>query len=51
MGHELAPGPNWTYFLHAVEWNHADGTLSGGADPRNPPGTARVVETRKERGL
>ncbi len=48
MGHELAPGPNWTFFLHAVDWNRADGTLSGGADPRNPPGTARVVETRKE---
>jgi gamma-glutamyltranspeptidase/glutathione hydrolase len=45
MGHELSPSAsNWTYFLHAVDWDRKTGTLRGGADPRNPPGLARVVE-------
>jgi gamma-glutamyltranspeptidase/glutathione hydrolase len=45
MGYELAPSATpWTYFLHAVDWDRRTGALRGGADPRNPPGTARVVE-------
>ena len=47
MGYELAPSAtNWSYFLHAVDWNRKTGELRGGADPRNPPGTARVVEAK-----
>lgn len=29
--------------LQTVEWNRAQGTLSGGTDPRNPVGKAQVV--------
>jgi gamma-glutamyltranspeptidase/glutathione hydrolase len=47
MGYELAPSAtNWSYFLHAVDWNRRTGELRGGADPRNPPGAARVVEAK-----
>jgi hypothetical protein len=35
----------WTFFLHAVEWDRRANTVSGGADPRNPPGAAIVGPT------
>jgi gamma-glutamyltranspeptidase/glutathione hydrolase len=51
MGYVFSPSAtNWTYFLHAVDWDRKTGELRGGADPRNPPGRARVVlksEVRK----
>jgi gamma-glutamyltranspeptidase/glutathione hydrolase len=50
MGHELAPSAeNWNAFLHAVDWDRRTGALRGGADPRNPPGSARVVEKEEVR--
>ena len=33
----------WTSLLHAVDWDLKSNTLRGGADPRNPPGSATVV--------
>ena len=51
MGYAFAPSAtNWSFFLHAVDWDRKTGALRGGADPRNPPGAARVVgkaEVRK----
>ena len=35
--------PNATYVVSAACWDRADGTLSGGTDPRNPVGSAEVV--------
>jgi gamma-glutamyltranspeptidase/glutathione hydrolase len=50
MGHAFSPSAsNWTYFLHAVDWDRRTGVLRGGADPRNPPGAARVVEKAQVR--
>jgi gamma-glutamyltranspeptidase/glutathione hydrolase len=47
MGYSFDQSPKpWTYYVHAVEWDRASNTLSGGADPRNIVGSARVV-TRK----
>ena len=46
MGHVVVPGPMWSFFLHAVEWDRRTGTVSGGADPRNPPGAAIVGPLR-----
>ena len=44
MGHMVKVDDQpWTYYLHAVDWDRRDGTLRGGADPRNPPGAAEVV--------
>ena len=44
MGYHFTRSPKpWTYYMQAVEWNRADDTLSGGADPRNITGSARVV--------
>ena len=44
MGHKMAPSAEpWTFYLHAVDWDRSTGTLRGGADPRNPPGSASVV--------
>ena len=49
MGYAFSPSAtNWSYFLHAVDWDRKTGALRGGADPRNPPGMARVVEEREE---
>jgi gamma-glutamyltranspeptidase/glutathione hydrolase len=49
MGYEFAPSAsNWSFFLHAVDWDRQTGALRGGADPRNPPGAARVVLETKE---
>ncbi|CAN5124573.1 gamma-glutamyltransferase [soil metagenome] len=45
MGHvvETSAAP-WSFvYLHAVDWDRRTNTLRGGADPRNPPGSARVV--------
>jgi len=50
MGYEISPSAtNWSYFLHAVDWDRKSGALRGGADPRNPPGAARVVEKSEVR--
>jgi hypothetical protein len=38
----------WAYFLHAVDWNRTDNSLRGGADPRNPPGSAQVSKSKQE---
>jgi gamma-glutamyltranspeptidase/glutathione hydrolase len=47
MGHEVTQNPApWTYYVHAVDWDRRSNTLRGGADPRNPTGSARVVEQR-----
>ncbi len=45
MGYKIAQGDKpWGFvFLHAVDWDRRTNTLRGGADPRNPPGAARVV--------
>ena len=45
MGYTIAQSAEpWGFvFLHAVDWDRRTNTLRGGADPRNPPGTARVV--------
>jgi len=45
MGHKFtqSTGP-WTYYLHAADWDRRSDTLRGGADPRNAPGSATVVE-------
>jgi len=49
MGYTIAPSAQpWSYFLHAVDWNRRDNTLRGGADPRNPPGSARVSNAKQE---
>lgn len=42
MGYTIKEGP-WNFFLHAVDWDLKTNTLRGGADPRNPPGSATVV--------
>jgi gamma-glutamyltranspeptidase/glutathione hydrolase len=43
MGHTVQVGDKpWTFFLHAVDWNLRDGSMRGGADPRNPTGKASV---------
>jgi gamma-glutamyltranspeptidase/glutathione hydrolase len=43
MGHKVqVDAQPWTFFLHAVDWNLHDGSMRGGADPRNPPGKASV---------
>jgi gamma-glutamyltranspeptidase/glutathione hydrolase len=43
MGHAVSVGKHTWGAMHAVEWDRASNTLSGGADPRNPVGSARVV--------
>jgi gamma-glutamyltranspeptidase/glutathione hydrolase len=44
MGHTLQQDPKpWNALLHAVDWDLKSNTLRGGADPRNPPGSAKVV--------
>ena len=44
MGHKMQPSQEpWTFYLHAVDWDRSTNTLRGGADPRNPPGSATVV--------
>ena len=49
MGHAFdAKAEPWTSFLHAVEWNHLDNSLRGGADPRNPTGSAKVSKLKQE---
>lgn len=32
----------WVYYMQAVDWDRRTGTLRGGADPRNPVGSASV---------
>jgi gamma-glutamyltranspeptidase/glutathione hydrolase len=44
MGYTLQQDAKpWTSLLHAVDWDLKTNTLRGGADPRNPPGSAKVV--------
>jgi gamma-glutamyltranspeptidase/glutathione hydrolase len=45
MGYTISQSDKpWGFvFLHAVDWDRRSNTLRGGADPRNPPGAARVV--------
>jgi gamma-glutamyltranspeptidase/glutathione hydrolase len=44
MGHSVTQSAApWTYYVQAVEWDRVSNTLSGGADPRNLTGSARVV--------
>ena len=44
MGYSFTQSPErWTYYVQAVEWDRRSNTLSGGADPRNQIGSARVV--------
>ena len=51
MGHEMAPSAEpWTFYLHAVDWDRSTNTLRGGADPRNPPGSASVVLRKTRTG-
>ena len=50
MGYNFTQSPApWTYYMYAVEWDRRSNTLSGGADPRNPVGSARVVSTKVKR--
>ena len=50
MGYNFTQSPEpWTFYMHAVEWDRRSNTLSGGADPRNPVGSARVVPTKVKR--
>ena len=42
IGHTISTSKQTWGAMHAVEWNRASNTLSGGADPRNPVGRARV---------
>ena len=49
MGHELQPSAEpWATYLHAVDWDRSTNILRGGADPRNPPGSATVVLKKVE---
>ena len=49
MGHKMRPSAEpWTFYLHAVDWDRSTNTLRGGADPRNPPGSATVVLKKVE---
>jgi gamma-glutamyltranspeptidase/glutathione hydrolase len=44
MGYQIRFDPKpWSFFLNAVDWDRRSNTLRGGADPRNPPGSALVV--------
>lgn len=51
MGYTITSSDKpWGFvFLHAVDWDRRSNTLRGGADPRNPPGAARVVTGKPER--
>ncbi|GAB2515787.1 gamma-glutamyltransferase [Lysobacter humi (ex Lee et al. 2017)] len=58
MGHTIATPPAATDGrgsshvwgnLQTVQWDRAKGTVEGGSDPRNPVGTARVLEPRRTR--
>ena len=50
MGYNFTQSPEpWTFYMHAVEWDRRSNTLSGGADPRNPVGSARVVPRNVKR--
>jgi gamma-glutamyltranspeptidase/glutathione hydrolase len=45
MGYEFTESEKpWTYYLHAVDWDRRTNALRGGADPRNPTGSARAVD-------
>ncbi|HET8819427.1 MAG TPA: gamma-glutamyltransferase [Xanthomonadaceae bacterium] len=43
MGHTVNAGEDTWGILQTVSWDREAGTLSGGADPRNPVGSAEVV--------
>jgi gamma-glutamyltranspeptidase/glutathione hydrolase len=43
MGHAVNAGEDTWGNLQTVSWDRAAGTLSGGTDPRNPVGSAKVV--------
>jgi gamma-glutamyltranspeptidase/glutathione hydrolase len=44
MGYQIRNDPKpWSFFLNAVDWDRRSNTLRGGADPRNPQGSAMVV--------
>jgi gamma-glutamyltranspeptidase/glutathione hydrolase len=50
MGYTIsASAKPWTFFLHAVDWDRRDNSLRGGADPRNPPGSAQVSSKQEAR--
>lgn len=42
MGYTITPDTSILVLMHAVDWDRRDNTLHGGADPRNPVGSARV---------
>ena len=44
MGHDSVEqsAEPWIYYMQAVDWDRRSGVLRGGADPRNPVGSARV---------
>jgi gamma-glutamyltranspeptidase/glutathione hydrolase len=45
MGYRITQGDKpWEYYVHIVDWDRRSNTLHGGADPRNPVGSATVVQ-------
>ncbi|MDQ2703442.1 MAG: gamma-glutamyltransferase [Pseudomonadota bacterium] len=45
MGHKVNAGESTWGILNTVSWDRETNTLSGGADPRNPVGSAKVQPT------
>src|SRR5690606_39106922 len=43
MGHEVNPNEGTWGILNTVAWDRQANTLEGGADPRNPVGSAEVL--------
>ena len=44
MGYRITQNDKpWEFYVHIVDWDRRAGTLEGGADPRNPVGSAAVV--------
>jgi gamma-glutamyltranspeptidase/glutathione hydrolase len=49
MGHVLKEDAKpWTSYVHVVDWNRRTGVVRGGADPRNPTGSAKVVPAARK---
>ena len=46
MGHTVNAGEDTWGNLQTVSWDRDGGTLSGGTDPRNPVGSAKVVPSK-----
>ena len=44
MGHTVTQGESTWGNMQSVDWNKGSGVLRGGSDPRNPVGSARVVQ-------